>query len=66
LEAGFFAWVLTEDNDLQKVDIIVAFEGGYDRSTSSSDCNLSHTARGGSVLPVETYNIMSPITVFSN
>ena len=31
LEAGFFAWVLTEDNDLQKADLIVAFEGGYDR-----------------------------------
>lgn len=35
LEAGYFAWVLTEDNDLQKADLIVAFEGGYDRARTA-------------------------------
>ena len=31
LEAGYFAWVLTGDKPLHKADLIVAFEGGYDR-----------------------------------
>ncbi len=31
LEVGYFAWVLAGDKALQKADLIVAFEGGYDR-----------------------------------
>ena len=30
-EAGYFAWVLTRTNHLEKADLIVTFEGGYDR-----------------------------------
>jgi hypothetical protein len=35
LEAGYFAWVLTRNNNLEKADLIVAFEGGYDRSRTA-------------------------------
>jgi uncharacterized SAM-binding protein YcdF (DUF218 family) len=31
LEASYFVWVLAGDEDLQKADLIIAFEGGYDR-----------------------------------
>jgi uncharacterized SAM-binding protein YcdF (DUF218 family) len=36
LQAGYYLWVLTDNDDLQKADLIVVFEGGeYDRARTA-------------------------------
>jgi hypothetical protein len=35
LEAGYFVWALAGDKDLEKADLIVSFEGAYDRARAA-------------------------------
>jgi uncharacterized SAM-binding protein YcdF (DUF218 family) len=35
IEAGYFVWVLSYDQDLRKADVIVSFEGAHDRARAA-------------------------------
>jgi uncharacterized SAM-binding protein YcdF (DUF218 family) len=37
LEAGYFAWALAGDEELEKADLIVSFEGGHERARAAYD-----------------------------